>query len=73
LSLKAADRAFAIPLSRAYVEILERRRRENFDDHGWALPALRPRRDRDGAHAVGDRPGTGRRGSSANLCPAYHS
>jgi len=32
------DRAFTIPLSRACVEILERRKRENLDDHGWAFP-----------------------------------
>lgn len=32
------DRAFTIPLSRACVEILERRKRENLDDRGWAFP-----------------------------------
>ena len=34
------DRAFTIPLSRACVEILERRQRENLDDHGWAFPTI---------------------------------
>jgi integrase len=33
-----ADRAFTIPLSRACVEILARRRADNRDDHGWAFP-----------------------------------
>lgn len=33
------DRAFTIPLSRATLEILERRRAENLDDAGWAFPA----------------------------------
>jgi integrase len=32
------DRAFTIPLSRACVEILERRRADNRDDRGWAFP-----------------------------------
>jgi integrase len=32
------DRAFTIPLSRACIEILERRRAKNRDDHGWAFP-----------------------------------
>jgi integrase len=31
-------RAFTIPLSRACVEILESRRDENRDDHGWVFP-----------------------------------
>ncbi|HWU91470.1 MAG TPA: hypothetical protein VN253_29585 [Kofleriaceae bacterium] len=35
-----SDRAFAIPLSRACVEILERRRVENLDDAGWAFPTI---------------------------------
>jgi integrase len=35
-----ADRAFTIPLSRACVEILTRRKRENLDDHGWAFPGV---------------------------------
>lgn len=34
------DRAFTIPLSRACIEILERRQRENLDDHGWAFPTV---------------------------------
>ena len=33
-----AARAFTIPLSAACVEILERRKRENYDDAGWAFP-----------------------------------
>ena len=33
-----ADRAFTIPLSRACLEILARRRADNLDDHGWAFP-----------------------------------
>jgi integrase len=33
-----AARAFTIPLSAACVEILERRKRENHDDAGWAFP-----------------------------------
>ncbi len=33
-----ADRAFTIPLSRACLEILVRRRADNLDDHGWAFP-----------------------------------
>lgn len=32
------DRAFTIPLSSATMAILERRRRENRDDAGWAFP-----------------------------------
>jgi len=35
-----SDRAFTIPLSRACVEILERRRADNRDDHGWAFPSI---------------------------------
>ena len=31
-------RAFTIPMSRACIEILERRRAENRDDNGWAFP-----------------------------------
>jgi len=34
------DRAFAIPLSRALVEILERRQCENVNDAGWVFPAI---------------------------------
>ncbi|HWO18605.1 MAG TPA: site-specific integrase, partial [Kofleriaceae bacterium] len=33
-----ADRAFTFPLSRACIEILEQRKRENRDDNGWAFP-----------------------------------
>jgi integrase len=33
-----ADRAFTIPLSRACLEILARRRADNRDDAGWAFP-----------------------------------
>jgi hypothetical protein len=32
------DCAFTIPLSRACIEILERRHADNRDDHGWAFP-----------------------------------
>lgn len=32
------DREFSIPLSKACVEILERRKRENKNDNGWAFP-----------------------------------
>jgi len=39
---------------------------------GRAAQALWPRRDRDGIHAVGDRPGARGHGSSADLRPARH-
>jgi integrase len=35
-----ADRAFAVPLSGAALEVLRRRRAENTGDEGWAFPAV---------------------------------